>query len=108
MFDIKCTFLGNIGVGKTSIARTYFDNNFEEKHHITLGAAFWNKQIKYKDTNIGLQIWDTAGQERYRSLTPMYIRNSKFVILVYDVTNNDSLEGLTDWLNIIKNNCYNN
>jgi len=108
MFNIKCTILGESGVGKTSIIRTYFENSFVEKHEITLGASFWNKQILYKNSKLDLQIWDTAGQERYRSLTPMYIRNSDFIILVYDSTNNNTLEKLNDWLNVVKKTCYNN
>ena len=44
------------------------------------------------------EIWDTAGQERYRSLAPMYYRGSAAAIIVYDITQNDSLNGAITWM----------
>ena len=42
---------------------------------------------------------DTAGQERFRTLTPSYYRGAQGVILVYDVSSQESFEGLEVWLN---------
>ena len=39
---------------------------------------------------VSLQCWDTAGQERFRSITQQYYRKSDAVIVVYDVTNQQS------------------
>ena len=44
-------------------------------------------------------IQDTAGQERFRTLTPSYYRGAQGVILVYDVSSQESFEGLEVWLN---------
>lgn len=44
-------------------------------------------------------IWDTAGQERFRTLTPSYYRDAQGAILVYDVTNQVTLQKLETWLN---------
>ena len=44
-----------------------------------------------------LEIWDTAGQESYRSLLPLYYRGACIVVLVYDITNSDSLEQTKWW-----------
>ena len=46
-----------------------------------------------------LQIWDTAGQERFRSMAPMYYRNAKAAILVFDVTKEQSFLKVKEWLN---------
>lgn len=40
--------------------------------------------------------WDTAGQERFRTLTSSYYRGSNGVILVYDVSNRESFENITN------------
>lgn len=45
-----------------------------------------------------LSIWDTAGQERYRTLTSSYYRGAQGVILVYDVTCEESFEALPSWI----------
>lgn len=41
---------------------------------------------------------DTAGQERYRSLAPMYIRGAGAVILGFDVTHRDTMDGCDRWV----------
>ena len=41
-----------------------------------------------------MDIWDTAGQEKYNSLGRNFYREAYVVILVYDITKKDSLEGL--------------
>ena len=45
-----------------------------------------------------LQIWDTAGQERFRTLTSAYYRGADGIIMVYDVTNQESFNHVADWL----------
>ena len=42
-------------------------------------------------------MWDTAGQEKFRSLIPTYIRQSNIVVLVYDVTRQDSFDNIPKW-----------
>lgn len=50
-----------------------------------------------------MQIWDTAGQERFRSMAPMYYRGAKAAICVFDVTNEESYERVTNWIRDLKN-----
>jgi len=51
-----------------------------------------------------LQLWDTAGQERFRSLIPNYLKDAKCALIVIDVTNKASLNGVETWLNLYNNN----
>eukprot|EP01032_Pedospumella_encystans_P000256 gene256-289_t len=46
---------------------------------------------------IKLQIWDTAGQERFRTITSAYYRGADGIIMVYDVTSEDSFNHINDW-----------
>lgn len=54
--------------------------------------------MKIDKKTIKLQIWDTAGQERYRTITSAYYRGADGIVMVYDVTNEDSFRHISDWL----------
>lgn len=45
------------------------------------------------------KVWDTAGQERFRSLVPMYYRNSDAVAIIFDVSDSDSFSQVKYWIN---------
>lgn len=47
---------------------------------------------------VKLQIWDTAGQERFRTITSAYYRGADGIIMVYDVTNQESFDHISGWL----------
>ncbi|XP_055370079.1 ras-related protein ORAB-1-like isoform X2 [Betta splendens] len=46
--------------------------------------------------------WDTAGQERFRTITSSYYRGAHGIIIVYDVTEQDSFNNVTQWLDEIE------
>jgi len=47
---------------------------------------------------VKLHIWDTAGQERFAQVTQHYYRGADGAILVYDTTDPESFEALSNWL----------
>lgn len=51
---------------------------------------------------VRLQLWDTAGQERFKSLIPGYLRDSHAIFLIYDVSNRESFENLSGWMDFVK------
>jgi len=94
----KIVILGESSVGKTSIVMRGVRNEFLEFCEPTIGAAFHTLSNVVDNTTVKLEIWDTAGQERYRSLAPMYYRGSSLAMVVYDVTNPDSVTNALGWM----------
>lgn len=106
--NIKCVILGDSGIGKTSIIKTYHNNHFDTYNETTLGATYWELNYKYSESkNIKINFWDTAGQERYNSLIPMYVRECDIVILAFDLTDENSFTSLKKWYNFVRNNYAN-
>ncbi|KAJ6246830.1 ras-related protein rab-5c [Anaeramoeba flamelloides] len=99
----KIVLLGESGVGKTSIVLRFTANRFHETMSPTIGASFLNESIQVEETEINLQIWDTAGQERYNSLTPLYYRGSHGALIVYDISDEQSFDRATFWVNQLQN-----
>ena len=50
------------------------------------------------DKVIALKLWDTAGQERFKSITRSYIRGTNGLLMVYDITNSDSFNSVSVWI----------
>ena len=98
----KIIFVGEAGVGKTTIINRINDNEFQSAYDATIGVDFWPKKINFRGNEITLQIWDTAGQERYRGLIPSYVRNSSIVFIVFDITNRKTFESIPKWIELIK------
>ena len=99
----KIIFVGDAGVGKTTIISRIMDNPFNDAYEPSIGVDFMSKSISFRGQNIKLQMWDTAGQEKYKGLIPSYIRNSSIVFLVYDVSNKTSFENITNWISFVRN-----
>ena len=98
----KIIFVGDAGVGKTTIIGRIMDNPYNENYEPSIGVDFMSKNLKYKGQNVKLQIWDTAGQEKYKGLIPSYVRNSSIVFVVYDVSVKTSFDNIPKWINFIK------
>ena len=101
---IKLLLIGDSSVGKTNFVFRFVDNRFQTVHLTTIGFDFKSKIVTLPNSKktLKLQIWDTAGQERYMSLNQNLFLKVHGVILMYDISNRDSFDHLTKWLDLIK------
>ena len=100
--EIKLLVLGEAGVGKTSIIQKFATNTFEEKLTATIGIDFLSKKIKYKNKTYQFRLIDTAGQERFHHIIDSYYHMGDVFFVVFDLTNEDSLNAITKWIDEIK------
>jgi small GTP-binding protein len=98
----KLLIVGESGVGKTCMLLRFADDLFEENFLSTIGVDFKVKEIDVEGQKVKLQIWDSAGQERFRNITSSYYRNCAGIIIVYDVTSEDSFTKVTDWIQEVR------
>lgn len=104
----KIIVIGDSNVGKTCLTYRFCGGRFLQRSEATIGVDFREKTVQIDDEAIKLQIWDTAGQERFRkSMIAHYYRNVHAVLFVYDVTNPESFQNLTFWIDEYNRNCEN-
>ena len=97
----KVVFLGDSGVGKTSIINMKINNTFDVTEPITIGSASSVITVDVWSTSVSMTIWDTAGQERYRSMAGNFVRNAKFGVIVGDITQQSSLDSIDNWIDTL-------
>ncbi|XP_073115012.1 ras-related protein RIC1 isoform X2 [Elaeis guineensis] len=81
----KLLLIGDSGVGKSCLLLRFADDSYLESYISTIGVDFW----------------DTAGQERFRTITSSYYRGAHGIIVVYDVTDQESFNNVKQWLSEI-------
>ena len=105
----KVLLLGDSTVGKTCFLMRYTDNTFQEIHMSTIGLDYRLKSMTLKSgKNVKVQIWDTAGQDRFRAITKNYFKGAHGIILIYDVTDEQSFDNVSNWINQIKEEASDN
>ncbi|OZC09065.1 Ras family protein [Onchocerca flexuosa] len=98
----KVVFVGDSAVGKTCFLHRYCHNQFKFLFNATIGIDFIVKTIHLYNRVVAVQLWDTAGQERFRSITKQYFRKADGVVLMYDVTSEQSFLNVRNWITSVK------
>ena len=100
--EIKTILVGMSGTGKTNIINALTNQKFDANPMSTFTSTFVDRYFTINGKKYKLEIWDTAGQEKFRSLTKIFIKDSKIVIFVYDITTQKSFEEIDFWVNTVK------
>jgi Ras-related protein Rab-2A len=98
----KFVIVGDPGVGKSCLVSRFHANHFNANHDITVGVTFSTERMQINNMQFKVQLWDTAGQELYRSMTKNYFREADCAIVVCDLSNQNALESLNDWIGDVR------
>jgi len=108
-FIFKIIVIGDGAVGKTSLINRFTQGGFQDDYIPTIGAQFSVYKQKINDDECVLFLWDIAGQDSFHFLRPAFYKESKGVIIVYSLEENDlgvkSLNNVKNWHNEIKKFC---
>jgi small GTP-binding protein len=91
--DFIIAVAGDSGVGKSCVTFQFVKNTFIDYHDPTVEDSYI-KKVTHKDKTWTLEILDTAGQEEFKVLRDIFVRKADVFILIYDVTNSDSIKFL--------------
>ncbi|XP_005451676.1 ras and EF-hand domain-containing protein isoform X3 [Oreochromis niloticus] len=94
----KVVLVGNSSVGKTSLLRSFCEGRFHPSTTATVGIDYSVKTLTLDNMQVAMQLWDTAGQERYRSITKQFFRKADGVVVMYDVTVEESFKAVRPWI----------
>ncbi|KAL9643451.1 hypothetical protein ABK040_010066 [Willaertia magna] len=100
--SLKIIVIGDASVGKTCMLISYSNNEFPTEYNPTVFDNY-TANVVYKDKTITLGLWDTAGTDEYDQLRPLSYPDTHIFVVVFDVTNKDSLEAVArKWVPEIK------
>lgn len=100
VIQAKIAFVGDGTVGKTSLVNSFTGKtSFMESYIMTIGVNIVvHSTERDNGTKVNLCIWDLGGQERFESVRGSFYRGSQLIVYVYDLTNKESFDNLTNWL----------
>jgi small GTP-binding protein len=96
---IKLTLAGYGAVGKTTIFKLLKGVAAPAAYFPTIGANVDREDILIRNARI--RVWDLAGQEQYHRTWPIFLRNSKLVLLVTD-SSRTNVERSKNLMNLVR------
>lgn len=102
----KVMIVGGSSVGKTSIVKRFVDPSSPLiTRPVTLEFADHFERLQMKGKSILLQLTDTSGEARIHSIMPQMYRGTSGVVLVFDVSDWNTLVEVRNWILMIKERC---
>jgi transport family protein 27 len=104
----KLVIVGDPWVGKTALTQVFSSggSTYPKNYLMTVGAEFCVKQVPIPNTNVvvELYIFDCAGQSIFNQVESnnKYYENASAVMVVYDVTSNESLQSCNKWITNVR------
>ncbi|MFX1243217.1 MAG: Rab family GTPase [Promethearchaeota archaeon] len=103
----KILLLGDVSSGKDDLARKYTSRCYPEDTKLKLGVDFYTKTTTFKDKKIKIQLWNVESEDIKGFLLSSYCRGSNGAIIMYDITNFNTLRHVPDWVQLIRKNAGN-
>jgi GTP-binding nuclear protein Ran len=104
----RLVLVGDGGVGKTALRKRWETGEFEYKYVPTLGVSTCQlskgglpgdeNENEFPETSV----WDTAGTAEYQGLREGYYIGAKAVVLLFDVTRQETFLSVPGWLGLIR------
>ena len=93
----KTVLIGDGGVGKTSLKRSYLGLDFIDNYEMTIGVEVSVKRVG----KTLLQIWDLGGQRGFQQVFGDHFAKAEAAVVVFDITNPKSFQNVERWIEMI-------
>ena len=103
-YFFKYIIIGDPEVGKSSIIQRYINNEFNRNYSSTIGVEFHIPSIELNKKTYKIQIWDTGGKKENQIQAKIVCKGAICAFIVYDITNKNSFNNITSWVENCKNN----
>ena len=100
----KIVIVGDATVGKSTIINQLVNQSFNSAYTMTQAWDYKIKEIEIPEskTVVELHLLDVAGQKIYNNIAIELIKDTRYAVLVYDMTNPDTFNSLQSWYEGIK------
>lgn len=101
-------FVGDGSVGKSSFIRALTCNDFNKVYRQTIGFNCFEKSIVLqRQMSVSLRIVDCGGQSLASCNLANYLSGASAVMVLYDVTNQESFLNTEDWVQVTRKHTEN-
>uniref|UniRef100_T1JL36 Uncharacterized protein n=1 Tax=Strigamia maritima TaxID=126957 RepID=T1JL36_STRMM len=100
---------GDSTVGKTALLQMFTSDgvNFPKNYTMTCGVELCVKSVNIPETDdsVELYLYDSGGKDSFTESLKQYWSKPCLLCLVYDVTNENSLQNVKKWYDMVKTLC---
>ncbi len=104
---VKIVIVGAKSIGKTSLSNKFMNKNFDKEYKVNF-INYNRKKINCLNKALILKIWDLVGNLRDKYVNEKIYFDSNICLILFDLTNLDSLDDVDYYYNEIKLNNYEN
>lgn len=97
MFDyfLKTIFLGNSGVGKSSILLGKY-----QQLELTVGIDLITENVIWNHNTIKMHVWDTSGNINYHNIVKTYLSSCIGAFVVCNLNDPNSVDSIEGWIRL--------
>ncbi|XP_042909612.2 intraflagellar transport protein 27 homolog [Parasteatoda tepidariorum] len=103
----KCIVVGDPAAGKSAVLHTFLHDTdkFQKNYVMTCGIDIKTKRIAIPDTDdaVELLMIDSSGKDTYLDIQTQMWQHPSVVCVVYDITNENSFNSCSKWLDLVRN-----
>ncbi|MFW9773913.1 MAG: GTP-binding protein [Promethearchaeota archaeon] len=102
-YKLKLILAGASAVCREELMKNVIKNRFSANYKLTVGVDILTKDVEFRPGEIAtLSIWDIGGQQRFEFIRSRFYKGAAGVILVFDLTREQTYTQTKVWLTEIR------